>query len=147
VFFGKRRSDARLEPAFHALTSVWKLRIRTAPRTLTAANMEPFPTKRISKCIRGILPCHMSAYPAATPPSRPAKRVGIYTAHVRVVPSQAERRNAKHSLAHPCACPECAYRVHLSRKSEIREFIRRLAEPCFCVPSGDAVIAACQARA
>jgi hypothetical protein len=34
----------------------------------------------------------------------------------------------------------------LSEKPKIRDFIRRLTEPHFCVPPGDAAIVACQAR-
>jgi len=34
----------------------------------------------------------------------------------------------------------------VSEKPKIREFIRRPTEAHFCVPPGDAAIAACQAR-
>jgi hypothetical protein len=37
---------------------------------------------RILKCIRGILPCRFAVYPTATPPSQPAKRVGIYASQL-----------------------------------------------------------------
>ena len=95
--------------------------------------------KRILKCTRGILPCRFAVYPAATPPFRPAKRVGIYTSQLRMVSSQGERRNAKQPLAHLCEGPKF-------RKPKIREVIRRPTEPHFCVPPGDAAIAACRAR-
>jgi hypothetical protein len=111
------------------------------------ASTAPFPMNRTLKFIRGILPCRFSVSSSATPPSRPAKRVGIYTSQLRMVPSQAGRRNAKYSLAHPRECPECANSVQVSRKGEIiREFIRRPKEPHSSVPPGDAAIAACQAR-
>ena len=48
-------------------------------------------------------------------------------------------------MAHPCECPKCANRVHAFGKPIIREFIRRPTEPHFCVPPGDAAIAAYQA--
>jgi len=63
-----------------------------------------------------------------------------------MVPSQAERRNAKQSLARPCECPKCANRVHAFGTPKFREFVRRPTEPHFCVPPGDAAIAACKAR-
>jgi len=90
---------------------------RSGPaRALTPSSTAQFPMKRIFKCIRGILPCRLSNCLAATPPSRPTQCVGIYTSQLRMVHSQAERRYAKHSLAHPCECPERANRVHVFQK-------------------------------
>jgi hypothetical protein len=103
--------------------------------------------KRIFKCIRGILPCRLSVYIAATPPSRPAKRVGICTSLLRMVPSQAERRNAKRLLARTLANALNARTACMfSGKPKIQEIIRRPTESHFCVPPGDAAIVASQAR-
>ena len=114
-------SDARCKPVFPARSSASKWHIRAAPRTSTRADAREqgaVSDETNIKVYRGILPCRFAVYPAATPPSRPAKRVGICTSHLRMVPIQAERGNTKRSLAHPCECPECANSAHPSRTTE-----------------------------
>jgi len=106
----------------------------------------PLPMKRILKCIRGILPCRFSVYPAATPQSRPAKRVGIYTSQLRMVPSQAEQETRSIHWRTPANALNERTVCIFPEKPKIREFIRRPTQPHLCVPPGDAAIAACQAH-
>jgi hypothetical protein len=59
VFFGETRSDARLEPAFPALS------IHAAPRTSTRADAcehGAVSDETNIKCIRDILPCRLTIY-------------------------------------------------------------------------------------
>ena len=84
--------------------------------------------------------------PAATPPSRPAQRVGIYTSQFRMVSSQAERSGVQHSRAHRWKCPQCANGAHVFRypkKSSVFPVSYRATSR---LPPGNAAIAACQAR-
>jgi hypothetical protein len=140
------RAVSRRFPHFPYRGNGASTRCLGSARALTPSSTAPFPMKRILKCIHGILPRRFAVHPAVTPPSRPAQRVGIYTWQLRMVPSQVERRNAKHSLAHPANALNVRTACMFSEKPKIRECIRRLTEPHVCVPPGDAAISACQAR-
>jgi hypothetical protein len=64
--------------------------------------------KRILNCVRGILPRRLSVYRAAMPPrGLPSAWAFTRRSCVWRPVSEAERRNAKHSLALPCECPKC----------------------------------------
>jgi len=122
VFFGERRSDARREPAFPAFSLARKWRIRAAPRTSTRADAlehgAVFDGTNIEEHSRhpAVPLCCLPRGDAAIAACQ--ARGLLRVAAVYGCPVKTERRNAKHSLAHPCKCPKCANCVHAFRKTE-----------------------------
>jgi hypothetical protein len=140
VFSVERRSDARLEPAFPTLSLERKWRTRAAPRTSTRADAREHDAVSDETNIQ-----EYSRHP--TVPlcwlSRDDAAIAACQArgHLHVAPSQAERRNAKHSLADPCECPKCANCVHAFGKTEKSGVYPASHRATFLC-----TIAACQAR-
>jgi len=144
VFFGIRHSDARHEPAFPALSLAWKWRVRAAPRTSTSADArehgavsdETYPTVPLFCSSRGdasIAACQARGHLHVT------TVYGWCPVRQNEETSSIHWRTRANALNARTACI-------FSEKTKIREIIRRPTEPHWCVPSGDAAIAACQAR-
>jgi hypothetical protein len=122
VSLGERRSDARHEPAFPALSLARKLCICAAQRASTrddalehGASSDETNIQVYSRHPTVPLVClHRGDAAIAACQARGHLHVAVaYGAQ----PGRTKKREA-FACAHPCECPKCANRVHVFRKTE-----------------------------
>ena len=121
VLFGKRRSDARFEPALPALSLAWKWRIRAAPRTGTRADAREHSAVTDGTSIK-VYSRHPTVPLCCLPgdDAAIAARQARMHLHVAIVygAQSGSFRNTTHSLARPCECLKCENSVHAFGKTE-----------------------------
>jgi len=121
VFFGKRRSDTRRQPAFPALSLSRKWRIHAVPRISTRADALEHGAVSDETNIE-VHPRNPTAPLCCSPRGDAAIAACPARGHLHVAVAygaQSGRTKKREAFTGaPCECPKCANRVHVFRKTE-----------------------------